>query len=49
LRLDGVLDDFGGYQFATVSEWMVHGNIMEYIRNTTTNRLELVRAFGFPV
>ena len=36
-------------QFVTVSEWMVHGNIVEYIKKNHTNRLELVRAFAFPV
>ena len=34
------------YQFATVSEWMIHGNIMEYIRKHATNRLELVRVLS---
>ncbi|KAF9789222.1 kinase-like domain-containing protein [Thelephora terrestris] len=42
LRLVGVLSGFGGHQFATVSEWMVHGNIMEYIRKHSTNRLRLL-------
>ena len=49
LELVGVLGGIEQYQFATVSEWMVHGNIMEYIRKTATNRLELVRALGFHV
>ena len=31
-------------QLITVSEWMEHGNIMEYIKNNHANRLELVRA-----
>jgi len=44
LKLIGVLGGIEQYQFATVSEWMVHGNIMEYIRKYATNRLELVRA-----
>ena len=35
-------------QFVTVSEWMAHGNIMQYIKNNHTNRLELVRTFTFP-
>ena len=30
-------------QFITVSEWMVHGNIMEYTKINPVNRLELVR------
>jgi len=29
-------------QFVTVSEWMAHGNIMDFIRNNHVNRLELV-------
>jgi len=44
LKLIGVLGGIEQYQFATVSEWMVHGNIMEYIRKYATKRLELVRA-----
>jgi len=43
LKLIGVLGGIDQYQFATVSEWMAHGNIMEYIRKYATNRLELVR------
>jgi len=35
-------------EFITVSEWMAHGNIMEYIRKNHVNRLELVRAFAVP-
>jgi len=35
-------------QFVTVSEWMSHGNIMEYIKKNSVNRLELVRGFTFP-
>ncbi|KAF9789247.1 kinase-like domain-containing protein [Thelephora terrestris] len=42
LKLLGVLSGFEGHQFATVSEWMVHGNIMEYIRKHSTNRLSLL-------
>jgi hypothetical protein len=45
LKLVGVLGDMGEGEFITVSEWMVHGNIMEYIRNNHANRLELVRGF----
>ena len=47
LKLFGVLGGIGQYQFATVSEWMVHGTIMEYIRENATNRLELGRVFIF--
>ena len=42
LKLVGVLGGIDKYQFATVAEWMIHGNIMEYIRKYATNRLELV-------
>ena len=49
LRLVGVQGDMEKGQFVTVSEWMVHGNIVEYIKKNHTNRLELVRAFAFPV
>jgi serine/threonine protein kinase len=48
LKLAGVQGDMEKGQFATVSEWMAHGNIMEYIRNNRVNRLELVRDFTFP-
>ena len=48
LKLIGVHGDMEKGQFTTVSEWMAHGNIMEYIKNNHTNRLELVRAFTFP-
>jgi serine/threonine-protein kinase TNNI3K len=33
LKLAGVQGDMDKGQFITVSEWMAHGNIMEYIRN----------------
>jgi serine/threonine protein kinase len=48
LKLVGVQGDMERGQFITVSEWMAHGNIMEYIRNNHANRLELVRDFAFP-
>jgi len=35
-------------QFITISEWMAHGNIMEYIGKNHVNRLELVRGFTVP-
>jgi len=37
------------YQLATVSEWMRHGNIMEYTKKNATNTLELVGVSGFQV
>ena len=43
------MGDMDRYQFATVSEWMMRGNIMEYIRKNATNRLELVGVLGFRV
>lgn len=43
LKLVGVLGGFTECRLATVSEWMTHGNIMQYIRNNATNRLKLVR------
>jgi hypothetical protein len=45
LKLAGVQWDVGRGQFNTVSEWMTHGNIMEYIGKNSVNRLELVRDF----
>ena len=45
----GVVGDMDQYQLATVSEWMRHGNIMEYIKENSTNRLELVGVSGFQV
>jgi len=32
-------------EFITISEWMAHGNIMEFIRKNPVNRLELARGF----
>ena len=48
LKLVGVQWDMERGQFVTVSEWMAHGNIMEYIQKNHTNRLDLARAFAFP-
>ena len=48
LKFVGVQWDMENGQFDTVSEWMAHGNIMDYIRNNHVNRLELVRGFSFP-
>ena len=45
LGLVGVQGDMDKGQFITVSEWMAHGNVMEYIGKNHVNRLELVRAF----
>lgn len=48
LKLIGVQGDMSRGPFITVSEWMTHGNIMEYIENHSVNRLELVRALHVP-
>jgi len=45
LKLEGVYRDIDKGQLTTVSEWMTHGNIMEFIRKNHANRLELVRGF----
>ena len=42
LKLVSVLKDVSEHPFATVSEWMANGNIMEYIGRNATNRLRLV-------
>ena len=49
LELVGVQGDMEKGQFVTVSEWMMHGNIMDYIKENHANRLELVRGFPFPI
>jgi len=48
LKLVGVQEDMKKRQFAIVSEWMSHGNIMEFIENNPANRLDLVRGITFP-
>jgi len=48
LKLVGAQEDMRKRQFVTVSEWMVHGTIMEYIENYHCNRLELVRDLTIP-
>jgi len=45
LKLVGVQGDMDKGHFITISEWMAHGNAMEYIRKNHVNRLELVRGF----
>jgi len=45
LKLAGVQMDMDRGKFTTVSEWMPHGNIVEYIEKNYANRLELVRDF----
>ena len=48
MKLVGVYGDMGKGQFTTVTEWMVNGNIMEFIKANHVNRLELVRGFASP-
>ena len=48
LKLLGAQEDAEISQFVTVSEWMKHGSIMEYIEIHPANRLELVREPAFP-
>jgi hypothetical protein len=45
LKLVGVHGDMDKGHFITVSEWMAHGNIMQFIGKNPVNRLELVRGF----
>lgn len=42
LDLVGVPDTLEDGTFSMVSEWMVNGNIMEYVRNNAGNHLKLV-------
>ena len=42
LKLVGVQEGMEAGKFAAVSEWMRHGNIIEYIRKYPVNRLDLV-------
>ena len=49
LKLAGVLGGMDKGQFVTVSEWMMHGNIMQYTRKDNVNRLELVCSFTPPL
>ena len=47
MKLAGVYGDMGKGEFITVSEWMKHGNIMDYITHNHADRLELVRGFNY--
>ena len=42
LNLIGVPDTFRDGRFSMVSEWMVNGNILEYVRANAGNHLSLV-------
>lgn len=42
LNLIGVPDTLEDGRFSMVSEWMVNGNIMEYVRSNAGNHLKLV-------
>ena len=48
LKLLGVYGDMNKGQFITLSEWMIHGSIVEFIRKNHVNRLRLVRGFMVP-
>ena len=48
LKLAGVQGDMDQGQLVTISEWMPHGNIMEYVQKNYVNRLELVHGFAIP-
>ena len=48
LKPVGVQGDMDKGQFIIVSEWMAHGNVMQYIKENPINRLELVRGFAAP-
>ena len=48
VKFAGIQGDMEKGQFITVSEWMAHGNIMEFIGKNHVNRLELVRDLAFP-
>ena len=48
LKLAGVQGDMDQGKLITISEWMPHGNIMEYVQKNYVNRLELVRGFTIP-
>ena len=48
MKLVGVQGDMNKGQFITVSEWMAHGNVMQYIKENHVNRLELVCGFAAP-
>ena len=42
LKLVGVQEGMETGKFVAVSEWMGHGNIIEYIKKYPVNRLDLV-------
>ena len=42
LNLIGVPDTLEDGKFSMVSEWMINGNIMEYVRSSAGNHLRLV-------
>ena len=45
MKLVGVQGDMDKGQFTAVSDWMGHGNVVEYTRENHVNRLELVCGF----
>ena len=48
MKFAGVLGGIEEGQLSTVSEWMMHGDIMKYIEKDYAHRLELVRDSTFP-
>ena len=48
LKLVGIQGDINKGQFTIVSEYMAHGNVMQYIKANYVNRLELVCGFAVP-
>ncbi|KAF9789243.1 kinase-like domain-containing protein [Thelephora terrestris] len=42
LKLKGVYGDMEKGKFITISEWMIHGNIMNFIEGNSVNRLQLL-------
>ena len=49
MKLVGIYGDMSKGKFVTVSEWMSHGNIMEYTKSDHVNKLDLVRGVPFPI
>ena len=48
LKLLGTQEGMEAGKFVTVSEWMKHGNIVQYIENYPVNRLDLVSRCHLP-
>ena len=46
LKLVGVQGDMDKRRFIMISDWMVNGNIMQFVKKNHVNRLELVEDFN---